>query len=156
MKINELQEAAATPKNEANKLRNEFQAILDDAGVAIPGLRILSERINESTGKFVRIGIYGSAVPKIKNGEYDPDEADIALRLAHRLISKWLAQKEADGHHVTVGKDSDVGGGNKFSAFPYSVWTGSKDIDAPGFRVSVSISSKTNTRAAKKVKTSSI
>jgi hypothetical protein len=150
MKIDDLLEGVVTPEDEANTLSNELQAILDDVGVAAyGGIRVSAELANESMGMPAGTFIYTPVIPEIKNGEYDADEADVALRLAHRLINKWLAQKEADGQFVVVSEGSDVGGGNKFSTYPYSVWTGAKHIDVPGFHMAVTIANKEDTVVVK-------
>jgi hypothetical protein len=148
MKINELLEAVSIPKDEADEIRTEFRSILKDTGVTVDDLKVSPERAIKSRGKIARTAICGYVIPKIKNGEYDADEAEIALRLAHRLISKWLAQKEAGGQPVDVDQSSDVGEGHKFSTRPYRIWAGSKYIEVPGFRVSVSIANKADTRTA--------
>jgi hypothetical protein len=145
MKINELLEAAATPEDEANKIRAEFRELLKDAGVTtFREINVSTEYINTSNGTIAGTSIYNIIIPEINvvNGEYDADEADIALRLAYRLISKWLDQKEADGQHIITEGYSDVGGGRKFSTKSYPIGTGSKVIDVPGFRVAVIIANK--------------
>jgi hypothetical protein len=149
MKINELLEAVDTPEGEANKLHAEFQEILDDAGVAAYRLNYVTKRDNKSKGTSVRTVIHGFIIPKIENDEYDADEAEITLRLAHRLISKWLDQKEADGQSVRVNHySSDVGEGRKFSTRLHTIWTGSNHIEVPSFYVTVSIVSKEDTSMA--------
>jgi hypothetical protein len=149
MKINELLEATVTPEDEANEISKEFYALLDDAGVIPDQLEVIPVQDIKSGGKITRTGIYGYVVPKIKNGRYDADEADIALRLAYRLISKWLTQKEADGHLVNVGQHSDVGHGRKFLTRPYYFWSDPKHFVVPSFHLDVSIASKSNTSAVK-------
>jgi hypothetical protein len=150
MKINELLEAAVTPEDEANKLIAEFRALLKKVGVTADQLKFLHAIDIKSKGKNASTAIYSFVIPKIKNGEYDADEAEIALRLAHRMISRWLAQKEAGGQPVIVSKNSDVGGGRKFSTDLYRVWSRSKYIDVPSFYVGVYIANKTGTSAATK------
>lgn len=147
MSTYKLQEAVVTPKSVTNKLREEFQSLLDDAGVMDYGLRVSPRRTNKLKGIDASTTIYGFVIPNINNGEYDADEVDIALRLAHRLISKWLVQKEADGQLVDVDQHSDVGGGRKFSMEPYRIWVDSKYIKVPGFHVSVAIAKKKDTSA---------
>jgi hypothetical protein len=144
MKINELLEAVVIPGGEADKIRREFRALLDDAGVTVDFLQVKHNHTNESDS----IYIFTIVIPKIKNGEYDADEAEITLRLAHRLISKWLDQKEANGQRVDVGQLSKVGNGRKFSTQINRIQTGSEVIDVPGFTVVVSIADKADTGAA--------
>jgi hypothetical protein len=150
MKINDLLEATSTPEDEAKKLLAEFQVLLDNTGVVPYSLHVLPKYANKSKGRIPQTEIYSVVVPNVKNGKYDADEAEIALRLAHRLISKWLDKKKADGHFVTVIEDSDVGDGHKFSTHPYTVRTGSKRIKVPSFYVAVSVAHKKDTSAATK------
>jgi hypothetical protein len=139
MKINELLEAAITPKDEVNKIRAEFQSLLDKAGVMADLLDVSYNHPNKPKS----IAIFSIVIPKIeKNGKYDADEAEITLRLAHRLISKWLAQKEADGQLVYVGRLSKVGDGRKFSTGPYNVWKNNIRLEVPGFIVEAYIANK--------------
>jgi hypothetical protein len=149
MKVNELLEAVVTPEDEAKKLLAEFRALLKKAGVTAEKLEVLPACAIESNCKNFNTGIYSVVVPNVKNDKYDADEAEIALRLAHRLISKWLAQKEAGGQPVIARTDSDVGDGRKFSTRPYNVWAGSKYVEVPSIFVTVYIANKTGTSAVK-------
>jgi hypothetical protein len=144
MKINELLEGVVTSKDDSNMLRAEFQELLDYAGVTAFGT-YFSYRLAKKPNS---IAIGSIVIPKIENGEYDADEANLSLRLAHRLISKWLAQKEANGQSVTVDRDSDVGGGRKFSTHPQRIWVGSEHIEGSCVIVSVTIANKADTAPA--------
>jgi hypothetical protein len=149
MKNNELLEAASTPKNKtSNMIRAEFQTILDNAGVMADLLDILSRRIIKSEGQVIQTNIYSVVVPNVKNYEYDADEADISLRLAYRMINRWLAQKEANGQSVISRLYSDVGVDHKFLTRPYRIRAGYTVINVSGFRVSVSIVKKAETITA--------
>jgi hypothetical protein len=147
MKINELLEATSTPEDEAKKLLAEFRALLDNAGVKTYGLNFSTEHANKSEGTIGHTTIFSFIIPEVENGEYDADEANLSLRLAHRLISKWLNQKEANGQPVIVSGGSDVGGGRKFSPRPHFIWAGSKYVEGSSIYVAVSIAHK-NTGAA--------
>jgi hypothetical protein len=149
MKINELLEAevVVTTGGEANKLRKEFQALLKDVDVTVHGLRVSAMRANKLKGIVANTVIECTVTSEMKNDEYNTDEAGVALRLAHRLISRWLAQKKADGRSVIPILFSDVGVDHKFSTCLYRIREGSKVIDVPGFRVSVSIDNKEDTGA---------
>jgi hypothetical protein len=151
MKINELleSEAVVTTKDETNKLFEEFLELLKDVEVTIYGLRVLPKCDNKSDGRITQTEIYSVITPKIENDEYDADEVNITLRLAHRLISKWLDQKEANGQRVEVGRLSKVGESRKFSTQLHCILTGSKDIYVPGFVVDVSIANKEETSTSK-------
>jgi hypothetical protein len=150
MKVNELLEAVATPEDKANKIREEFRTLLKDAGVVANLLDVSYKHANKSKGTIARTSIFSIVIPKIENDEYDADEAEIALRLAHRLISKWLDKKEADGQSVDVDRYSDVGGGHKFSTEPYRIWkAGPKCIIIPSIFVTVSIADKEDTAVVK-------
>jgi hypothetical protein len=149
MKISESLETVATPEDEANEIRVEFQAILNEAGVTVDELEVLPERAIKSSGKTARTSIYGFVIPKMENGEYDAEKVDVALRKAHRLISEWLAQKEADGQLVDVDQHSDVGGGRKFSTRLYPVFlTKSTYIKVPSIHLTVTIGNKVDASAA--------
>jgi hypothetical protein len=145
MKINDMLEATPTPEDETNKIYEELLALLKDAGATIGVLDVSSKCAIKSKSAFIHTDIFGFVTPEMENGKYDADEAEIALRLAHRLISKWLAQKEASGQHINVNRYSNVGGGYKFSTQPYPIWTGSKYVVVPSIRVEVSIVSKEDT-----------
>jgi hypothetical protein len=151
MKISETLVAVATPKNEPAKLITELLALLKDAGVTAYALNHVDKCDIKLKNTIICTSIYGSAAPKIKNSEYDADEAEITLRLAHRLISRWLDKKEADGQPVDVSNNSDVGGGRKFSTRPYRIWTGSKYIEVPSFRLEFSITDKEYACAAARI-----
>jgi hypothetical protein len=150
MKVNELLEEVLTPKEKADKIYSELQAIFNDADVIPTRLSVLPISAISPNGTTPSTSIFSIVIPKIKNGEYDADEANFSLRLAHRLISRWLAQKEADGQSITVGYASNVGGGRTFSTRSERIWTGSKRIKVPSFYVAVSIDSKEDTSAATK------
>lgn len=147
MQVSELLEAVSIPKDEANELRAELRALLKEAGVSVEELRVDAERAIKSKGKIARTSFGGYVIPKLVKGEYDEDEAQIGLRLAHRLITKWLAAKEAAGQVVSISQHSGVGGVHLFKPEPKRLWRDGGNFNVPSFYMSFSIGRRADERA---------